>query len=269
MVNTFWRTGILKLHGYAIPFHMQDQQDASMSNIFKRRRIEPPRSPDRLPPRSASVDTVYTGVAPVRSPSSPTAFGFPVAQQLAFVDQGRPEIVTAQPSAVGSALGLPDAKHLASVFPDYMCRSIAVTGAKAEVELTPSQNADSSCLKLSIYSTRVQHFTKELFGVNIENEGGQMFVRFKDTGASAPIDTLRIVGAWPEALKGCFGPEITAAIQTSPRYSTELARGQKATDCVSIVIQGYTGLYSFLRLESDPHSFSTIVARLWPAGNSL
>lgn len=265
MVNILCRTGILKAHGYAIPF--QDQQDASMPNIYKRRRIEPARSPDRLPPRSASVDTVYTGVAPVRSPSSPTACGFPVVQQLAFVDQGQPERVTAQPSAAGSALGFPDARHLPSVFPDYMCRSIVVTGAKAEVEITPSHNADSSCLKLSIYPTRVQHFTKELFGVNIENEGGQMFLRFKDTGASAPIDSLPITGARPEALMECFGPDITAAIQSSPRYSAERARGQKATDCVSFVIQ--SGLYSFLRLESDPHSFSTIVARLWPPGHSL
>lgn len=266
LINPFWYTGLLQRHGYTIPF--QNEQSASGLNGHKRRRIMPAGSPDRLLPRTVSVDIVHTGVAPANSPTSPTISGFPVTQPLAFVDHSRSERVTAQQSSAASpAAGFPDAKHLPSIFPPHICRSIVKTAAKAEVEVTPSQNANASCLKLSIYSTKVQYLARELFGVDIDNEGGRMFVRF-ESGASAQVDTLRLTGARLETLEKCFGPTTTAVIQSSSRYLAELAQGQITTDCVSFVIQGCTGLHSLLSLESDPDSFSTITTRLWPPGYS-
>lgn len=148
-----------------------------------------------------------------------------------------------------------------------MCRSIIKSDTRAEVEvLTFDKLKQQSALKLTIYPSRVPYLAKELFGVDMDLEDGQMCLRF-DSGASARIEALKLTGAQHSALEKCLGREVATAIQLSDVYSGELARGEISTDCVSLTIQRNPArdISCFLTLAPEAKSLSRIVSWLWPS----
>lgn len=185
-------------------------------------------------------------------------------QEAQPVDPTRVESPTTQAFPAASSIS-PFAKHLPSIFPPYMCKSIIKSELRAEVEIRSAASPESSFLKVAIYPSKVPYLAKELFGVDIDFEDGRMFLRF-DNGASAQIDALKLTGAKHECLEKCLGRELTTAVRSSCTYSKELARGEPLTDCVSLTVHGDTGIPCFLTFLSDPNSFSTIVAQLWRPG---
>lgn len=134
------------------------------------------------------------------------------------------------------------------------------TEQSADVEVETPESLEQSLLKLHIYPAKVPYLARELFDVEVDFEDDRLCLRF-ESGASAQIDALKLVGARPGVLDKCLGQEVATAVRQSRRYAVELTRGEASTECVSLAINGTN---CFLTLVSDSVALSTIVARLWP-----
>lgn len=101
-----------------------------------------------------------------------------------------------------------------------------------------------------------------LFSLDIDSKDGQLYLKF-ESGASAQIDTMTLMGPKPDALEKYFGREVAAAVRLSHRYLSELACGETSTRFVSLAFQNNYGISCVFSLVLDPEALSTIAARLW------
>lgn len=91
-------------------------------------------------------------------------------------------------------------------------------------------------MSLDILPSKVQYFAMALFKVRVEGEGQIRFVSLKDGVRLVPNPELTLKGVQDEAISEVFGAEIHRAITACRMRKKELREGNKATECVSMIL---------------------------------
>ncbi|KAL6405581.1 putative serine threonine protein kinase [Ilyonectria robusta] len=90
---------------------------------------------------------------------------------------------------------------------------------------------------LEITEDKVQHLARELFGVRLEIRAGLRYLCVPGGSAKVlPNPNFTLQGCRCDAILPTFGPEMSKAIQASPKFQEEAKQWRDCTDCVSMVI---------------------------------
>lgn len=153
-------------------------------------------------------------------------------------------ITTRVPNHRTQTVSNPKAKLLATKFPQYFCGAVRKCGDTAVVTMAfPSQlsNSKIDCLlSLSILPNKIQHFAKELFGINVETEGDFRYIIQNNGGRTLLIEVVLLGAQDKAAIMALLGSEASDGIGMSPQRKEEVRQGLLATDCVTLRITGNT-----------------------------
>lgn len=134
-------------------------------------------------------------------------------------------------------LANPNIKHIARVFPPYLCDGIRQTGGIASVTMAYAWPPNGQCIclmSLHVLSNKLQYIAMELFGTNLESDKGAWFV-VQDNGGRLSFKDMTLQGAQDKGFNKLFGPQITHAIETSP---VRMEEASLATRAVTLQITG-------------------------------
>lgn len=156
----------------------------------------------------------------------------------------------------------PEAKNIPMLFPRQTCASIVKSDREASIRAIFGEPLQCS-LEVDIYSHKVPHIVKDLFGLHVEIEDGRLIMRFS-TGASILITTLELSGADREGAERLLGTTF-ANISSDALYVQEFEGGESVTNLVSLEINGNVQGQSCLKIRCSARTLSSISARLWPS----
>ncbi|KAF2194749.1 hypothetical protein K469DRAFT_650684 [Zopfia rhizophila CBS 207.26] len=133
----------------------------------------------------------------------------------------------------------------ADVFDEYMCGAIrrdtvqsgGITYLKAAVTMDfPFQGLVDCLMSLDIHQSKVEYLAMALFNVHVESVGQVRYIVLKDGVRLMPNPEITLKGALGKAIIDVFGPEIHGAIVASRIHKRELEEGNRATECVSMIL---------------------------------
>jgi hypothetical protein len=131
------------------------------------------------------------------------------------------------------ALSGPRIKHLAHVFPPYLCNGIAQTNGSASVTMALDWTIESShSMVLKILPTKNQYIAMELFAIHLEPCEGIWNI-IQSNGGSHSFEQLTLQGAPLEGIQKVFGTQVVQGVESSPARQREAS---SATKCVKLQI---------------------------------
>ncbi|KAG9249621.1 uncharacterized protein F5Z01DRAFT_472066 [Emericellopsis atlantica] len=106
-------------------------------------------------------------------------------------------------------------------------------------------------MAVEVTSDKVQHLARELFGVRLETMAGLRYVCLAESSAKIlanPKFTLQ--GCQCSIIPSTFGPELSNAIITGPKYQDDARQWRDSTDAVSMVVShsAHDGAVVYLHL---------------------
>lgn len=127
----------------------------------------------------------------------------------------------------------------------------------------PVLDREGCQMSLDITSDKIQHLAQMIFGRRLETYNGLRYVCFADGGKILPNPHLTLQGCRRTALHETFGPKISHAITTSPRYKKEAREAREKTDCISMVVSADASMGAFLCLSLGVYEGTQIKKELF------
>ncbi|RSL57560.1 hypothetical protein CEP51_014221 [Fusarium floridanum] len=137
----------------------------------------------------------------------------------------------------------PHTRHLADVFPAFMCSAIRKNGGVAAVEMVfpylDDDGAVDCAMSLSILPNKVEYLALELLGWHFETDerGTFRYIVSSNGGSTAmPLETVVLQGAQDEAISKHLGNKVRDAVAASLMYKEEVRQAVRYSKCVSMQI---------------------------------